>query len=46
MTPEQVADAYPALAKVDLAGLQKRAQLQREDLEEHRLAAARAALTV
>lgn len=42
---EQVANASPALADVDFGELQKRAQVQREGLEEHRLAAAQAALT-
>lgn len=41
---QQVAESYPALAAVDLAGLCKRAESQRDGLEEHRLAAARAAL--
>lgn len=42
---EHIADAYPALNEFDFADLQKRAQLQREGLEEHRVAAAQGALT-
>ncbi len=40
-----IADTEPGLAGVDLAGLAERAEHQRASLEEHRLAAARAALT-
>lgn len=42
---ERVAGSHPALAEIDFGELQKRAQLQREGLEDHRLTAAQAALT-
>jgi hypothetical protein len=42
---ERVAGAYPALTEFDFGDLQKRAQVQREGLEEYRLSAAQAALT-
>jgi hypothetical protein len=41
----RVANTHPALAAIDFGELQKRAQLQREGLEAHRLVAAQAALT-
>ena len=41
----EVSDSYPELAAIDLAGLAKRAESQRSNLETHRLQVANEALT-